>query len=144
MAELPNADNIEDLSPYALLKNFSRSRVLPALFLALLVHVAAVGGLSTRYIYHTWINPSAALAETESPEETDETSDEQPAEEGQPADKTGSETGTKEAAEVVKKPKAGTDEELPPVVKRVTGAAEPKEIPDEPTGLGISIDDINN
>jgi hypothetical protein len=120
-------EDIEDLSPYTLLRNFSRNRVLPCLFLALVIHVLVIGGLSANYIYRTWIDPTARLPQPEAAVEEEAaagTEGTDPAEEGGLAEDAG---------------EAPPDA---PVVDRVTGKADPEELPEEPGGLGISIDDI--
>ena len=125
-------ENVEDVSPYKLLRNFSKSRLLRCLFLALLIHAAVIGGLSTDYIYRTWIDPKAGLPETAAnPQEA-----EPPPGEGTAKDPAGDADGLA---------KDGGDEaQQAPVVNRVTEKADPKELPDEPGGLGISIDDVKD
>ncbi len=143
MAVVPNPDNIEDLSPYDLLLNFSRSRVLPAILLALVAHVVVVGGLSTSYIYRTWINPSAALTETEESATDGETKKDdttKPSDTDKPATTDGKQPDAKPGDE----PTKGTDDKVPPVVQRTTEAAKPGDIPDQPIDSGISIDEFNN
>ena len=67
--------NVDDVSPYTLLRNFSKSRLLRCLFLALLIHAAVIGGLSTNYIYSTWIDPQADPPEQEEPDVVGEDND---------------------------------------------------------------------
>ncbi len=143
MAVVPNPDNIEDLSPYDLLLNFSRSRVLPAILLALVAHVVVVGGLSTSYIYRTWINPSAALTETEE-STTDGDAKKDDTTETSATDEAASTEGKQPSTKSADDPTEGGDDKVPPVVKRTTEAAKPGDIPDQPIESGISIDEFNN
>ncbi|NQU20443.1 MAG: hypothetical protein HQ567_04105 [Candidatus Nealsonbacteria bacterium] len=135
--------NPENVSPYKLLDNFSRNRVVACIFLALVIHVTVIGGLSTDYIYRTWINPGANPDEqmAGSPAEDEpgnakpsgETPDETP-----PAGATGS-------GHPAKDPPAPSDpRENAPVVDRVIGKADPDAIPKQPAGVGISIDDLDD
>jgi hypothetical protein len=142
MNQIP--ENIEELSPYTLLRNFSRNRLVPCLFLALVVHVAVIGGLSSNYIYRTWIEP-AAQAPSEAAAQPDSSAAPSAAQgaEGQSGEE--APATREEAAEAGEKDPAqdgGNDSPDAPVVDRVTGQADPKELPSEPAGLGISIDDI--
>jgi hypothetical protein len=144
IAESPRTENIEDLSPYALLRNFSKSRVLPATLLAVAIHVVAIGGLSTRYIYRTWIDPTAD-AQPPAPAMADGAAeggaDEVPG--AEPSGDSSSDTADASAAPAAGPTDASSDDTAtPPVIERVTEAADPDTIPDEPGGLGISIDDI--
>jgi len=95
-----------------------------------------------RAVDRTWINPEAALPEPEAAANVGEpgapsgdgaaeapagaAKDPGPDEPGGPAEGTGG-----EAQEA-------------PVVDRVTEEADPEELPDEPGGLGISIDDVKD
>ena len=129
----PTSENVEDISPYTLLKNFSRSRLLWCLFLALLIHAAVIGGLSTKYIYRTWINPESALPEQAAAAGADSSSDD-----GTSEDLAGDAKGPGSDE------KPATTDGMPeaPVVDRVTEQADPDQIPQEPGGLGLSIDDV--
>ena len=126
-------ENVEDVSPYKLLRNFSKSRLLRCLFLALLIHAAVIGGLSTDYIYRTWIDPEAGLPEqgaTANAEEAEAPSEDGAAEDPASDKKDGSAED------------AGDRAQDAPVVNRVTEKADPTQIPKEPAGLGLSIDDV--
>ena len=140
-------DNIEDLSPYVLLQNFSKNRVFPAILLAIVIHAVAIVGLSTGYIYRTWINPTVEVqvpdaaaadgtdaADTGAAEDATDTSKDAGSDSGKDSSK------SKKAGDDSKDP---SDEPTPPVIERVTETADPEDLPDEPGGLGISIDDIN-
>ena len=130
-------EDIDDLSPYTLLRNFSRNRVLPCLFLALVIHVLVIGGLSANYIYRTWIDPTARLPQPEAAVEDAAASPEA----GTAKDATdGAAADGAEGADPAED--AGEAPPDAPVVDRVTGKADPEELPEEPGGLGISIDDI--
>jgi hypothetical protein len=139
MPDTPNLENVEDLSPYRLLRNFSKNRVLHGSLLALIIHLAVIGGLSTGYIYQTWINPLPPVQKADA-----ENPDGAPNEETDPADGTKPEDDTNPTNG--DDPKPGSPEETdatPPVIERVTDVADPEDFPKEPDGLGISIDDIN-
>jgi hypothetical protein len=137
----PTPENVEDVSPYKLLRNFSKSRLLRCLFLALLIHAAVICGLSTDYIYRTWINPEAGPTEQDAAANVEDA--EGPPGEGAREDPA---TGAKGPGSDEKGGPAeggGASQEAP-VVNRVTGKADPEELPDEPGGLGISIDDVKD
>jgi hypothetical protein len=155
MAETPTLENIEKLNPHSLLQNFSKSRALPALILALLIHAVVVGGLSTSYIYRTWIDPTAtAEAPAVDPEKSADPAKPADGTEGDPKEPTPGNgenasnnkpaTGSPNATDPANSKKGGTgNDDPPPIVKRVTNAADPDDIPDDPGGLGISIDDLD-
>jgi len=140
-----NSD-VQDLSPYKLMANFSTSRIVPCLVLALVLHVVVIGGTSIDYIDRTFINPQAATQE--------ETAAAEPGEGKQPA-KAAPDGGAEKKpagqqdAGPGKKPTESREALLErhqdkPVIKEITEAADPEEIPDEPDGLGITIEDTNN
>ena len=138
----PTPENVEDVSPYTLLRNFSKSRLLRCLFLALLIHAAVIGGLSTNYIYRTWIDPEAVLPQQEPAANADgpETSTDDGAAEDLAGDANGPDSDEKGGdAEV-----ASDATQDAPVVNRVTEKADPDQIPDQPGGLGLSIDDVKD
>ena len=127
MPEKPN--DIENLSPYKLLKNFSKNRVLPCFLLALIVHVAVIGGLSSDYIISTWIDPVTATEPSVQPQQGENAaggSSEEPPADTQPDAESPAEAGGEA-----------------PVIERVTERADPDSIPKEPGGLGIPLDDLN-
>jgi hypothetical protein len=136
----PTPENVEDVSPYSLLRNFSKSRLLRCLFLALLIHAAVIGGLSSRYIYRTWIDPEVALPEQVPASDADDT-------DAAPEDGTADDapSNPEDSAAAVKAGASGDADDAPddaPVVNRVTEKADPDQIPDDPGGLGLSIDDV--
>jgi len=141
MSDIPK--DIEELSPHKLLRNFSRNRLLACFVLALALHVVVIGGLSLRYIYRAWINPAtpAARAETADGNETPAAgpSDGVPDSAGGDGSTAASGNATPTKTPGEDGAPSATDA---PVVDRVTEEAEPEEIPQEPGGLGISIDDI--
>jgi len=138
----PTPENVEDVSPYKLLRNFSKSRLLRCLFLALLIHAAVIGGLSTDYIYRTWIDPEAALPEPEAAANAEEPG--APSGDGAAEDPASGAKGS--GSDEPGGPAEGTGDgaQEAPVVNRVTEKADPEELPDEPGGLGISIDDVKD
>lgn len=142
MSQTPN--DIEDFSPYKLLGSFSKNRILPCILLALLLHVLVIGGTSYNFIYYTWIDPDAKPAESATAEQAAD----EPAEES-PSPETGSaESGA--AGDTAAAGNTAGDSSTPadgsadsPVVRSITEEAQPDEIPSEPDGLGISIEDTN-
>ncbi len=136
----PTPENFEDVSPYSLLRNFSKSRLLRCLFLALLIHAAVIGGLSSNYIYRTWVDPEVALPEPKYASGADDT---EPSPDAGTADDAAA-TG-EDAAAAAKNDSSETADDASddaPVVNRVTEKADPDQIPDDPGGLGLSIDDV--
>jgi hypothetical protein len=145
MAETPNADNIEDLSPYALLQNFSINRVLPAILLAVLLHVVVIAGLSTGFIYRTWIDPTADAQEPATADgaaANDDRGKDGAAKDGAAKDADGGMSSGKSGSDGGSAAAASDGSDTPPVIQRVTDTADPGDVPEEPGGLGISIDDI--
>jgi hypothetical protein len=139
MKNMPTPHNVEDYSPYTLLRNFSRNRVIPCVLLAVILHVAVIGGLSYQFIYTTWIDPSSKATGDEG---TDE------AAVGEPErDRAGGEDDPAAATKVGDDgdgTKASDDENVEaPVVREITEKADPDEIPDRPDDFGISIEDTN-
>jgi len=142
MSEQEN--DIERLTPQKLLAGFSRGKVIHFVILAVVIHIAVIGALSTRYIYYTWVNPEAGAALKEA--ETRET-----AEKANQATVATSVSGRNVAPSATA---GGVDESDAalvkkhgdrPVVKAITAAATTNEIPKEPApdGLGISLEDTN-
>ena len=129
-------NNVEELSPYKLLLNFSTSRVLSCMFVAIIVHTLVIGGLSTSYIYRTWIDPSVALDDEVSQKS-------EPGGNDEPGDKTSADR--KQSPQPIDgEPEEPVDEnnDKPPVVERVTDTPDPDEIPTEPGGLGLPIEGL--
>jgi hypothetical protein len=153
MSNIPTDQNIEEFSPYRLLRNFSKNRVLPCIFAAVIAHVVVIGGLSYEFIYYTWIDPSAATKKLAGEEGSAETAADESA--ANPADANsadasanGDDSSESAAAKKDGDGSAGTktsdDARLDaPVVRGITDKADPDEIPDKPDDFGISIDDTN-
>jgi len=127
-------DHVENLSPHKLLRNFSRNRLLPCLFLALLGHVAVIGGLSVDYIHRTWIDPAAESPDQEAADSADADSPSKNTSAGNTAEKTAPNDGAS--------PDGAKTEA--PVVNRVSEKPDPGEIPEDPGGLGLPIDAIKD
>ena len=142
MRNRPTEQNIEDFSPYTLLRSFSKNRVIPCVFLAVILHVAVIGGLSYQFIYVTWIDPSAKAP-------GDEGTDGAPVDETETDGAVGEDDSSAAAAAKTdgdndETAKTSDDERLDaPVVRGITDKADPDEIPDKPDDFGISIDDTN-
>lgn len=142
MKNVPTEQNIEDFSPYTLLRNFSKNRVIPGVFLAVILHVAVIGGLSYQFIYTTWIDPSSNApgdegtndAAADRPDTDGATGEENPSAAAAATEDGGKPAGTEPA----------DDTNLDaPVVREITDKANPDEIPKDPDNFGISIDDTN-
>lgn len=144
MANRPTEQNIEEFSPYTLLRNFSKNRVLPSIILAVIAHVLVIGGFSYGFIYTTWIDPSSKSDDTGTAEGSGETSDDAGDEDSSdksPGDVASSETAAKTDGDATET--SDGDELNSPVVREITEKANPDEIPDNPDDFGISIDDTN-
>lgn len=136
----PTPENIENVSPYSLLQSFSKSRLLACLFLAMLIHAAVIGGLSSNYIYRTWIAPEVALPEPEAAGD-----DATAATQDNPSDNSADGADAPAPATAQQEGSPDDSDNAPqdaPVVNRVTEKADPNQIPDDPGGLGLSIDDV--
>ena len=135
-------DNVEDVSPYTLLRAFSKSRLLTCLFLAVLIHAAVIGGLSANYIYRTWIDPEAGLPEQEAAADAEDA--QTSSQDGTAEDSTGEAKGPGPDEKGGSAEDAGDARQDAPVVNRVTEKADPDQIPEEPGELGLSIDDVKD
>jgi hypothetical protein len=142
MKNVPTEQNVEDFSPYTLLRNFSKNRVLPCVFVAVILHVAVIGGLSYQFIYTTWIDPSSKAPgyegtneATADPSETDGVAGKENPSAAAAATKDGDKPAGTE-------PSDDTNLDAP-VVREITDKAKPDEIPKDPDDFGISIDDTN-
>jgi hypothetical protein len=153
MQRLPTEHDVEDFSPYTLLRNFSKNRVLPCIFAAVVIHVAVIGGLSYEFIYTTWIDPSAKTEELAGTEGAAKPAEDESATNPAEADSADAAVGAEDSSEAAAARKDGSgaedaetsdDEPLEaPVVREITDKADPDEIPDKPDDFGISIDDTN-
>ena len=119
--------DVENFSPYKLVENFNKSRIVSCLILAAIVHVVVIGGTSVGYIYSTWINPQDPSAQVAGKKPTTTRPTTEPA----------TQAGDKKGAKPRRKPGQS------PVVKRITDKPKPGETPKAPTGLGIDIDGTN-
>lgn len=138
MPESPN--DIENLSPYKLLDNFSKNRVLSCILAAVIIHVVVIGGLSANYIYRTFIDPTAKPDEQVTGSQG-ESGDAKPSADA--SAKTPSAETKKDDSTAKDSTKPGDPRKDSPVVNRVTDKADPDAIPKQPEGLGISIDDLD-
>ena len=146
---MPETDyDIERLAPQKLLERFSKGRVLLCLVAAIVLHVVIIGGLSTRYIYYNWINPEAGVAREEAAKKAAEKAASLAAGEAI-GTATATDTNSTAKSQTSAAGDDATQQELlekhksAPVVKAITEAAAPDEIPTEPDSLGISIEDTN-
>ncbi len=148
-----NERDIQRLSPDRIMAGFSVSRVWTALVISLGVHAVVILGTSLGYVYGRidteWAEEQKARQQKEAKAEQAarlkneiDASTPDRAEPEKP-------TAGKDAASEAPPAKKMTDEERlmkeradTPVVKAITEAAKPEDIPKEP-GLNISIDDTN-
>jgi hypothetical protein len=154
MSNAPTEQNIVEFSPYSLLRNFSKNRVLPCVLAAVIAHVVVIGGLSYEFIYTTWIDPSASAEKATGNEGAGETGNNEKKAKGSGTESTDASVpeddsaraavAGKEADGAKKGSTASDDTRLDaPVVRDITDKADPDEIPDKPDDFGISIDDTN-
>lgn len=142
MSEQEN--DIGRLTPQKLLESFSRGKVIRCVILAVVIHAAVIGALSTRYIYCTWVNPEAGEASKEAEareaaENANVAAVATPAPSGNVA--AAAKAGGADESDAALVKKHGDR----PSVKAITDTAAPDEIPKAPTpgGLGISLEDTN-
>ncbi len=142
-------------SPDKLLTGFTKGRMTLWVVTAVVVHVVFIVITSLGSIRDRWIDPEGAAARKVALEAARKAASQvTPA----PAKAPGVAPATNAAPVVPAKGPEGTNaaavtgkgkDEIPddrrdaPVVKRITEAAKPEDIPKQPNGLGISIDDTN-
>jgi len=148
MEENDKDNDVDRFAPQKLLDEFTKSRIVLCVALALAVHVVLIGGSSLEYVYFNWINRDAGIAREEAKKAELEAKKKAEREAAAAARAAKSKTSEK-AAE--KKPGAeDTDEEMiekhkdSTVVKEITETATPDEIPDKPDDLGISIEETGS
>jgi hypothetical protein len=128
--------------PDKLLRGFTRSKILFSLLLAAGLHLVIIGVSSVGYIRDHWIDPEGAALRKQAAETAARQRLE--AEAGRADQQPAAAPATAPAAP----PSAATDEQLleqrkdAPVVREITEASAPDEIPRQPEDLGISIQDI--
>ena len=125
---------VEKLSPDALLHGFNRTRISRWFGASVLVHLVVIAATSTMFIYGTfsgWVDPEGAEArqkESEAPGAPGPRSDARDGNAGQPGD----------ASDQMLQEHKDTS-----VGKDLTETAPADEIPTEPGDLGISLDETN-
>jgi len=143
MSDAPQ--ELQRLVPEKLTVAFSKSRIFHCLLLAIGMHLLLVVVTSIGYVRDTWIDPegaarrkAAALAARKAEEEGAAGSAAAPT-----SDAAGARPST--AAAAAKTPDGAELEKRKdaPVIKQITEKAKKGEIPKEPDGLGISIDETN-
>ncbi len=145
-------DDIQRINPDRLVHGFRRIDLfLIGLALAVGIHVAVIGGTSVSYVLDQ-LDPSrvearkAELAARKKADEAEKARAGTPAEkdagapEGGPADEPAAGGGDQPSSPAANVPEHLKDH---PVVREVTEAADPDEIPDAPDDLGISLDETN-
>ena len=139
MADAPQ--DLQRLVPEKLTATFSRSRIFPCLLIAVAVHIVLLVATSVVYVRDTWIDPEGAARRKTAKKADGEAAAPNPqpkpaaAGEAAPKSRTGA-AKTAHEAEMDKRKDA-------PVIKGITAKAKKDEIPKEPDGLGITIDETN-
>jgi hypothetical protein len=153
---------IQDILPDELLGVFSRTGMGKFLALAVVIHVALIGGTSVGYIRDR-LDPVGAAERRKQEEAAHQAAQKQAgAEPASAAAQTASTEGTAvtqgsqgdaQQAKALQKDAGdsavGTESKIlearkeTPMVKRLTEVASPKELPKKPNDLGISIEDTN-
>ncbi len=133
-------EDIDKLSPQKLTGVFSRSPVMKALGIAVVLHIVVIGGTSLRYLYRSLIaTPPPEVEATETAEaDVEEAADPQEA-----ADAQEGTAAAPAAAAAAARPAGSPAEPRPdaPVVRRVTDSASPDELPAMPDDLGLRLED---
>ena len=125
MSEAPQ--DLQRLVPGKLTATFSRSRIRHCLLIAVAAHLVLLVATSVVYVRDTWIDPEGA-ARRKAAKKAD-------GEAAAPKSLTGA-ARTAHEAEMEKRKDA-------PVIKDIAAKANKDEIPKEPDGLGITIDETN-
>ena len=145
--------DIQRLSPDGLMAGFSTSRVWRALMISLGVHAVIILGTSLTYIYGridtNWAEEQKARQQAEAKAEQAEklkdeinTSKPKGAEPAKPPAGTDASSKTAPAKKLTDEARLMRERADTPVVRAITEAAKPEDIPKEPA-LGISIDETN-
>ncbi len=142
-------------SPDRLLTGFTKGRMALWMVTAVVVHVVFIVVTSLGSIRDRWIDPEGAAARKVALEAARKAASQvapapaktpsvAPATNAAPVAQTNATEGTNAAAVTGNgKDEIPDDRRNTPVVKRITEAAKPEDIPKQPNGLGISIDDTN-
>jgi hypothetical protein len=141
-----NKQPIDDLSPDALMTDFSRSRVGLSLIASLVFHVVFIGALSLP----AFLFPEAPEQQSASAEADERAAEvlEQGAngagegDAGQ-TDEDGQADADADDGEGAGEGEGDGEDGLSPVERRVQETADPDEIPDQPDDLDFSVDDVD-
>jgi outer membrane biosynthesis protein TonB len=148
MPDVPQ--ELQRLVPENLMVTFSRSRIFHCLLIAIGMHVVLMAATSVTYVRDTWIDPEGAarrkaekLAAKKAEQEaaaavtTQAAPTEKPSTSAQTEPPT-STTAAKTPAEAEMEKRKGA-----PVIQEITAKAKTSDIPKEPDGLGITIEETN-
>ena len=135
---------IDERTPDRLIVMFSKSRLMLGLAAAVIIHILIIGVTSMGYIRDTVIDPEGAEARRADRQTTPAT----PAP-PRPSPQPAAPTAAPAPDAAASTPAPGSNEALmeerkdTPMVKAVTEAAKPEEIPALPEIRGLSLDDTN-
>ena len=135
---MPEAQDVQRLSPDKLVTMFSRSRIALCLIVAAGLHVAVVAATSTKYIHDTWIDPEGAQLRRTAAEQAREK-----AKADEKARRRAAATQRAASRPAKAKPAVGDVPERAkndPVYRATTQKAAPNEIPSEPGDLTVPLE----
>jgi hypothetical protein len=135
---MEDIDDIQRLAPQKLVGRFGRSPILWCVVIALAAHVVLIGGTSIDYIYYNWVDPEAGRLRKEQ-----EKAGAKPKGADAPAPSPAEDGGKAKAPQPTGKELLDAHKDKP-VVKQITETPDPDEIPKDPDGLDISLDEIDS
>jgi len=121
------------LSPDKLLLDFSKTRILHYVALAVVIHLVLIAATSVGYIRDRWIDPEGATRRKAAQLEARKAAEA----------KAAPPKPERAAAPKAEQKAIPEDRKQTPVVKEITELPKKGEIPKEPDDLGISIDETN-
>jgi hypothetical protein len=130
-------------SPDKLLAIFTKTRFIFYLGIALAVHVIIIAATSIGYINDNWIDPKGAARRLEELAAAAKTNQAAFAATNKPAGSAGTGTVAATAASGPAGTNISADRTNSLMMKQITAAAKPEEIPSITNALGISLEDTN-
>lgn len=144
------SQDFERLVPEKLTVTFSSSRIFHCLLIAIGVHAVLVAATSVTYVRDTWIDPEAAARRRAEKLAARKAEGEAAAALPTPAAPTQTPSTAEQPAPASSATAAKTPEEIEmekrkdaSVIKAITAKAKTSDIPKEPDGLGITIEETN-
>lgn len=125
-------------SPDKLLTHFARTPIVRWLLVAIAAHAVVIAVTSLGYVRDRWIDPEGAKARQEAARAARAAAAPTPAPAPAAPAAALPEVAGSAADQAILEQRQDT-----PVVQRITEAAKPADIPKEPDGLGISLDETN-